>query len=129
MGRRQLERVRKIALALPDVNERPSHGTRCFFVSDKRPLCYFHDKDFRGDGRVELWCPSPAGVPEELVAADPRCFFRPTPSASGVFSDWLGVYLDTAENDRVDWREVAAILEDAFRTIAPKTLVAQLDAG
>jgi hypothetical protein len=129
MGRRELERVRKIALALPDVNERPSHGTPCFFVRDKRPLCYFHDKDFRGDGRVELWCPSPDGVPEELVAADPRRFFRPTPSASGVFSDWLGVYLDTAENDRVDWREVAAILEDAFRTIAPKMLVAELDAG
>jgi hypothetical protein len=40
---RQLDRVRKIALALPEVNERLSHGEPCFFVRDKRPLCYFHD--------------------------------------------------------------------------------------
>ena len=59
--------------------------------------------------------------------ADPRRYFQPTPSASGVFSGWLGVYLDTVEDDRVDWKEVAAIIEDAFRTVAPKTLVAQLD--
>jgi hypothetical protein len=27
----------------------------------------------------------------------------------------------------VDWDEVAAICEDAYRTVAPKTLVARLD--
>ena len=36
---KELERVRKIALALPEVNERVSHGEPCFFVRDKRPLC------------------------------------------------------------------------------------------
>lgn len=127
MGTRELERVRKIALALPEVNERPSHGTPCFFVRDKRPLCYFHDQDFHGDSRVALWCPAPDGVPEELVAADPRRFFRPTPSASGIFSDWLGMYLDTEVDSIVDWGEVAAVVEDAYRKVAPKTLVAQLD--
>ncbi|MFZ6003341.1 MAG: MmcQ/YjbR family DNA-binding protein [Actinomycetota bacterium] len=122
----ELAQVRRIALALPGVTERVSHGEPCFFVQDKRPLCYFHD-DHRGDGRISLWCPAPRGVPAELVSAEPRRFFHPTPSASGVFSDWLGVYLDTGGDDRVDWREIAGILGDAFRTIAPRSLIAQLD--
>ena len=126
MGKRELDRIRKIALALPDVNERLSHGEPCFFVRDKRPLCYFHD-DHNGDGRISLWCPAPPGVQEELVAAEPERFFRPPTSASGVFSGWLGVYLDTTGRNKVNWSEVAAIVEDAYRTIAPKALIAELD--
>ena len=47
-------------------------------------------------------------------------------SASGTFSGWLGVFLDTTGTNKFDWREIAAILEDAFRTVAPKSLVAEL---
>ena len=53
MGQLELDMVRSIALALPGVDERISHGEPCFFVG-KRPLCYFHD-DHRGDGRIALW--------------------------------------------------------------------------
>ena len=73
---RSLDRVRRIALALPEVNERMSHGEPCFFVGDKQPLCYFHD-DHNGDGRVSLWCPAPTGVQEEMVNAEPVRFFAP----------------------------------------------------
>lgn len=38
---------------------------------------------------------------------------------------WLGVYLDVP----LDWDVVADLVEDAYRVIAPKTLVAQLDAS
>ena len=79
-----LSHVTAIALAFPGVSERMSHGEPCFFVEGKGPLCYFHD-NHRGDGRVSLWCPAPAGVPAELTASEPRRFFHPTPSASGVF--------------------------------------------
>ena len=121
---RELDRLRKIALALPEVHERTSHGEPCFFVRDRRPLCYFHD-NHNGDGRVSLWCPSPPGVQAEMVTTEPVRFFAPPTSAGGVFAGWLGVYLDTS--DRVDWVEVAAIVEDAYRQVAPKTLVAELD--
>ena len=128
MGLRELNRVRKIALGLPEVNERLSHGTICFFVRDKRPLCYFHDVDFHREGsRVSLWCPAPPGVPADLVAAEPERFFRPTPSADGTFSDWLGVYLDKSGENTVDWGEVAAIIEDAYRTVAYKKLIIELN--
>ena len=123
---RTLDRVRRIALALPGVNERVSHGEPCFFIRDKRPLCYFHD-NHNGDGRIALWCPVPPGVPEEMLTAEPVRFFAPPTSSSGVFSQWLGVYLDTTGPDRVDWGEIAAIVEDAFRHIAPAVLVKELD--
>ena len=123
---RELDRVRRIALALPEVNERLSHGEPCFFVRDKRPLCYFHD-DHNGDGRISLWCPSPPGVQEEMVSAEPARFFAPPTSSSGVFVGWLGVYLDTSGTDDVDWGEIADILEEAYRHVAPRKLVAELD--
>jgi hypothetical protein len=119
----ELRHVRAIALALPGVTERISHGEPCFFVPGRRPLCYFHE-NHRGDGRISLWCPAPPGVPAELTGSEPDRFFHPTPSASGVFAGWLGVYLDIG---RVDWSEVASIIEEAFRTIAPKGLISQLD--
>ena len=126
MSGRELDRVRRIALALPGVNERTSHGEPCFFVRDRRPLCYFHD-DHNGDGRISLWCPVPLGVQEEMVSAEPVRFFAPTTSARGVFSGWLGVYLDTSGKHKVNWREVAAILEETYRYVAPKKLVIELD--
>jgi len=123
VGKRELDGVRKIALALPEVNERLSHGAPCFFIQNKRPLCYYHD-DHRGDGRVSLWFPVRPGAQEEMVAAEPERFFKPATSAAGTFGNWLGVFLDTPE---LDWREIAALLEEAFRGVAPKRLVGKLD--
>ena len=53
---------------------------------------------------------------------DPRRFFRPP--YVGV-RGWLGVYLDVPG---VDWDEIAEIVVDAYRAVAPKRLVARLDA-
>ena len=64
---------------------------------------------------------------EALVASEPKRFFKPPTSASGTFSDWLGVFLDPSVDDAVDWDEIAEILEDAFRMVAPATAVAELD--
>ena len=125
MGFRELNRVRRIALSFPEVNERLSHGEPCFFVRNQRPLCYFHN-DHNGHGRISLWCPAPSDLREELVATEPGRFFKPATSARGVFSSWLGVFLDRPGDDR-RWSEVRTILEDTYRIVAPKNLVAQLD--
>ena len=127
MGDRELTKVRNIALSLPEVNERfNSVGTRCFFVRDKKPLCYYHD-NHRGDGRVSLWFPATAGIQDTLIDPDGGPFFRPQPSASGTFGDWVGVFLDRSGADRVDWPALSVLIEDAYRRIAPKKLVAELD--
>ena len=125
VDKRILDRIRRIVLALPEVTEQSSHGAPCFFVTGKRPVCYFHDHH-NGDGRISLWCPALPGVPDELVSTEPDRFFRPPTSASGAFSNWLGVFLDTRNDDEVDWGELGIIIEDAYRIVAPATLVARL---
>ena len=121
-----LIRVRRIALALPGVNERMSHGEPCFFVVQNRPLCSFRN-DHSGTRWISLWCPVPPGTQKEMVSAEPVRFFAPPISSSGVFRDWLGVYLDTTGPHRVDWHEIAAMVEDAFRHAAPASLIEELD--
>lgn len=122
------DRLAELALALPEVTAKESHGSPCFFFRHKKPLCYFHPDGSHGDDRPAIWCRAPDGVNDEMSAAEPARFFRPTPSASGVFATWLGMYLDTADNDAVDWDEVDAVLRDSYRQIAPKKLIAQMDA-
>ncbi len=63
----------------------------------------------------------------ELVTSEPERFFAPTPSGSGVFGDWIVVYLDTEGELAVDWQEVAAIIQEAYRLRAPKASVAGLN--
>ena len=129
MADAELERLRKIALGLPGVTERLSHGAPCFFVRATRPICYYHDMDFSSDGRSAIWCPAARGVQDERVAAEPDRFFRPQRSGGGAFSNWLGIYVD-APNRRTAprvWNEIAVMVEDAYRLVAPKALVLELD--
>ena len=64
-----------------------------------------------------------------MVGSEPDRFFKPATSAKGTFAAWLGVFLDTAGDDRVDWDEIAQLLDDAYRTVAPRTLTGRLDAN
>ena len=62
------------------------------------------------------------------MSTEPERFFRPSTSASGTFSNWVGLFLDLSGDDEVDWGEIAAIIQEAYRLVAPKELIAQLDA-
>ncbi|HEX7165991.1 MAG TPA: MmcQ/YjbR family DNA-binding protein [Acidimicrobiales bacterium] len=115
------DRLRAICLAFPETTERLSHGSPTWFVRDKKTVATFTD-NHHGDGRVALVCPAPPGVQADLVEQEPHRFFVP-PYVGG--RGWLGVRLDVD----VDWDEVARICQDAYRMVAPKALVAQLDAG
>jgi hypothetical protein len=116
----ELRHVRKICLALPEATERLSHGSPTFFVRDKKTFVMYLD-DHHGDGRLALWCAAPPGTQTELVAADPERFFRPPYVGH---RGWLGVRLDRSP----DWTEIAEIIQDAYRQVAPKSLIALLDA-
>ena len=115
-----LERVREVCLALPETSERLSHGAPSFFVREKKCFLMLLD-DHHGDGRFAIWCAAAEGMQQMLVEADPERFFVPPYVGH---RGWIGVRLDVA----VDWDEIASICEDAYRTVAPKKLVAQLDA-
>ena len=111
------ERVRRICCALPEVMEKRSHGAPAFFV--KKQFVMLWPDGHHEDRFPHLWCAAPAGAQEALVGAEPGRFFRP-PYVGG--RGWLGVRLD----GDVDWDEVAAICEDAYRVVAPARLVALL---
>jgi len=118
--RRPIERLRAICLAFPEATERLSHGEPTWFVRDR--TVFVTTADHHHDDRLSMWCAAPPGVQEHLAAAEPDRFFRPPYVGH---RGWLGVYLDVP----VDWDEIADLVEDAYRTVAPKRLVAELDRG
>ena len=85
----------------------------------KKTFVMFLD-DHHGDGRLAIWCAAPPGAQALAVETEPDRFFRP-PYVGG--RGWLGVRLDVDP----DWDELAVICTDAFRQVAPKSSVAQLD--
>ena len=110
-----LERVRELCLALPETNERPSHGSPCWFVRDKRCFVMFLD-DHHGDGRLALWCAAPEGMQRALVDSAPEHYFVPPYVGH---RGWLGVRLDRD----LAWDDIAGAIEDAWLEVAPKRLV------
>ena len=106
-------------MALPEVTERLSHGEPTWFIGGKKT--FVTTSDHHHDDRVGFWCAAPDGAQDGLVRAAPERFFVPPYVGH---RGWLGVYLDVP----VDWDEIAALVEDAYRTVAPKRLAAMLDA-
>jgi len=111
--------LRRICLALPETSERMSHGEPTFFVRDKKTFVMYAN-NHHNDGRVGFWCAGPAGFQSMLVEAEPQRFFVPPYVGH---RGWIGVRLDLG----VDWDEIAAIVEGAYRAVAPKGLVTELD--
>jgi hypothetical protein len=115
-----LARLRRICLGLPEVSERRSHGEPAWFVRGKRLFVTFADRHH--DDRVAFWCAAPPGAQEALVANRPDRFFRPPYVGH---RGWLGVVLD----GDVDWGEVADIVTEAYRAVAPRALAAAVGGG
>ncbi len=108
-------RVREICLSLPEAVEKPfgGHTAPSFRIGDK--LFAMTSED----GRSLTFKAGP-GVQQALVASDPERFFVPPyVGAKG----WVGARLDAAQ----DWAEIAELLEDSYRMIAPKRLSGLLD--
>ncbi len=114
-----LPQLRAVCLALPETTERLSHGEPTWFVRDRKVFVNY--ADHHHDDRLGFWCAAPPGAQEALVADEPERFFRPPYVGH---RGWLGVYLDL---DTLDWAEIGELVTDAYRQIAPKTLVARLD--
>ncbi|TCB96906.1 MmcQ/YjbR family DNA-binding protein [Micromonospora zingiberis] len=116
-----VETIRRVCLGLPEVSERPSHGTPAWFVRGKKSFAYVWPDGHHQDDFPHLWCAAPPGSADELIASDPGTYFRP---AYVGHRGWVGVRLDSG----VDASELAEIIEDGYRAVAPRTLVARLDA-
>jgi hypothetical protein len=113
-----LEELRRLCLALPEVTERLSHGEPTWFVRGKKTFVTY--ANHHHDDRLAFWCAAPEGAQEMLVGTDPEKFFRPPYVGH---RGWLGVYLDVP----VDWDQIADVVVEAYRVVAPKKLVVDLD--
>jgi hypothetical protein len=116
-----LARVRAQCLALPATEERTSHGEPCWFAGGRKMFVMAAQQHH--DDRLAFWAAAPDGVQGALVAAEPERYFRPPYVGT---RGWVGVWLDV---DDVDWDRVEDLVEDAWRHVAPRRLVAEHDAG
>jgi predicted DNA-binding protein (MmcQ/YjbR family) len=111
-----IKSLRSLCVALPEVEERLSHGEPTWFIRGKKVFVML--SNHHHDDRLAFWCAAPEGAQEMLVESAGEKFFRPPYVGH---RGWLGVYLDLP----VDWDEIADIVADAYCQIAPAKLAEQ----
>ena len=112
-----LERVRTLALELPETEERPRHMQPTFFVAGKMFAQFRHDH--HGDGRTVVIVKAPDDESAAmLIEADPALYSRP----AYFRRDWIGLSLA----GDVDWAHVADRVAQSWELAAPRRL---LEAG
>ena len=115
-----LQRVRDLALALPDAEERPSHGAPGWRVGGKY-FAYFNDQHHGTPHIAVLVKTSGVDEMEGLIEAHPDAYFRPAYYGA---SGWIGVILN---RPGVDWDAVSDWLARSWRSVAPKRLAQMMD--
>lgn len=119
-----LARVRALALALPETDERESHGSPGFRVGGEKTGKYFAYFADQHHGTSHIACLVRTGSMDELLALvedQPEVYFKPAYYGA---SGWVGIILN---RPGVDWDAVAAWLERSWRGAAPKRLTRLLD--
>jgi hypothetical protein len=111
---RLVGRLRRICMALPEANEKLSHGEPTW-LAGKGKVFAMLDDHHHGAAHLSVWLPQPFGAQEALVRSGPERFFRPP--YVGV-KGWVGVVLDTGP----DWREVARLVREAYLSVATARL-------
>ncbi|MFS0771332.1 MmcQ/YjbR family DNA-binding protein [Sphingomonas sp. 1P08PE] len=113
-----LRRVRDLALLLPEVEERVSHGQPTFFVAD-RQFAQLRD-DHHGDGRLVV-CVRTSGSDEQAMLIDsaPETYSRPAYLGP---AGWVSIDLSTDP----DWALVEDRIARSWELAAPQRL---LEAG
>ena len=111
--------VRAICLAYPEAVEAEAFGAPTFQVRTKN-FAMLHQPE----GRTSVWCKAPPGAQAAYVASEPDRYYAPPYLGP---KGWIAACLDLERNP--DWDEIAAIIDESYRLVAPKRLVARLDAG
>ena len=108
----QARTVRKLALSLPEAEERETWGTATFRVRNKIFVMF-------GEGGKEVWVKCTHDEQRALIATDPDTFsFPPYVGPSG----WVGIRFAG-----VDAGEMRELVTEAWRMTAPKRLVKTFD--
>lgn len=112
------DKIHALAMALPEVEERESHGAPGWRTGGKsgRYFAYFSDRH-HGSEHIALIVRT-SGMDElaGLIESAPETYFRPAYYGA---SGWVGVALN---RPGVDWDEVADWLARSWRSVAPARL-------
>lgn len=110
-----LNRVREIALALPETEERPSHMQPTFFAAGKMFAQFRHDH--HGDDRtVVIVKTAEAEEASSLIENLPELYSRPAYFRAG----WVSINL---EPEDTDWEHVADRLARSWELAVPLRLL------
>ena len=116
MSKKQLERVRRICLTLPETSEKLSHGEPTFFVQNKVFVMFANNH--HNDGHIAVWLPVPPDFQDGLIETFPTVFFKPPyVGARG----WIGIELD-----RISDQDLSFHIQTAWELIAPKRLLSNV---
>jgi hypothetical protein len=121
MAPNPLVKLRKLCLALPEAHEVEAWGEPTFRIRNKLFAMYAQAENHHGGGRPAVWCKAAKGNQALMVRASPERFFVPPYVGP---SGWIGIRLD----GKPDWTEIADLMRDAYRLVAPKRFLAALDA-
>jgi hypothetical protein len=107
--RKNVERVRAICMALPNVTEKLAWGEPTWRAGKIFAMLstYHH-----GDDHVSVLVPAEPGVAGMLVASDPARFY--VPPYVGV-KGWVGIRID----DNPNFDEITVLVGDAYRLMTP----------
>jgi hypothetical protein len=111
----QLQRVRRICLALTETSEKLSHGEPTFFVHKKVFVMFANNH--HDDGRVAIWLPVPDGFQTSLIEAAPDIYFKPP--YVGV-RGWVGIELANITEKDLNFH-----IQTAWELVAPKRLLSK----
>lgn len=110
-----LDRIRKVALALPEAEERPSHGQPTFFAAGKMFAQFRHDH--HGDGRTIVAVKTEdAEEARMLIEAAPETYSR----VAYFRAEWVGLNLGDAE---IDWDHVGHRIARSWELAVPRRLI------
>ena len=120
------ERVRDLALALPETHARDSHGSPGFRVGTEKSgkfFAHFNDQHHGSEHIAVLVKTSGMDELLGLVEAQPEVYFKPAYYGA---SGWIGLILN---RPGVDWGHVEEWLERSWRSVAPAHLTKLMDAA
>jgi phosphoribosylglycinamide formyltransferase-1 len=113
------DRLVRFCRTLPEATV-TAHDQHVGFQVGGRTFAWYVD-DEHGDGRVAVLCKAPQGLNAALAASDPHRFYLPRYVGS---RGWVALRLDRQD---VDWGEVAELVADSYRLVAPRRLARLVD--
>ena len=108
------DRLVRFCRTLPEATV-TAHDEHLGFGVRGRTFAWYVD-DEHGDGRVAVLCKAPPGENTGLVASDPHRFYLPRYVGN---RGWVALRLDQHD---VDWGEVAELVAESYRLVAPRRL-------